>query len=411
MGVLEAVLAYKQNQEQIQRANAESIGQAFNVFNATRQQGLQNQMAQLQMRASLAEKGLIQDNSAPSGFRRDASLMNPADLFLQQGKMADAYKSLVDTGFISPSGGGQSPMGGIQMPQGMSSVGGVQMPQGNIGAAPISAPGAVSQSPMMVSGQTLNSLGVPTSTSVTNPSAKAAEAGATDMGKAQATANQDVVRDNTQLQSVGETLKNLNDLHAKLSDKGIAGTNYGDIAISSLAPIGTVAKLLGQNPTSIQNKVLSPDDQNMVGEFTAARNEGITRAIQPLQNQLGKDGSSRISESLMKLTQSEYGGLNDTHAMFQGKLAGTAKTLYRISQASQQYAQDLASGKVQKPSNPNEGAKEIYSRMGDLNDTQKTEMQSFVDNVTGKNEKSSSSPFSVGQIYNGEKITGVKRIK
>ena len=131
--------------------------------------------------------------------------------------------------------------------------------------------------------------------------------------------------------------------------------------------VGDIAALTGQKPADLQNRVMSPDNQNLIGQFQSGRNEGITRAIQPIQNQVDKTGSSRISESLMDMTKGEYGDLTDPQAEFDGKTLGTAKTLYRITLASQNYADQLKAQGIKLNSNdpnfnPDTIAQHIYQQ-------------------------------------------------
>lgn len=94
MGALEAVLQYRAQEQQKQQAQGEQIAQAFQIFQQARQQAQANQLAQLQMKANLAEKGLVIDSTSPSGFKRDTSLQDPSTQFLTLGKNAEAAKNL-----------------------------------------------------------------------------------------------------------------------------------------------------------------------------------------------------------------------------------------------------------------------------------------------------------------------------
>jgi len=189
----------------------------------------------------------------------------------------------------------------------------------------------------------------------------------TKMAGTQAQAQENIARDNSQMTSVFATLKNLHDIHGQLASQNLAGTHLGEVGMGAMPYVGDVAALTGQNPTNLQNKIISPENQSLIGQFQSGRNEGITRAIQPIQNQVDKTGSSRISDSLMHMTEGEYGELTDPQAEFDGKTLGTAKTLYRITLASQNYADQLKAQGIKLNSNdpnfnPDTIAQHIYNQ-------------------------------------------------
>lgn len=94
MGALEAVLQYRAQEQQKQQAQGEQVAQAFQIFQQARQQAQANQLAQLQMKANLAEKGLVIDPTSPSGFKIDTSLQDPLTQLLTAGKVGEAAKNL-----------------------------------------------------------------------------------------------------------------------------------------------------------------------------------------------------------------------------------------------------------------------------------------------------------------------------
>jgi hypothetical protein len=89
---LEAVLRFKENEQAQQKAQADSILQATQLFQTARQQALANQMAVKQFKAGLAEKGLRE--TAAGGFERDESLTDPLTNILNASKVAEAAKTL-----------------------------------------------------------------------------------------------------------------------------------------------------------------------------------------------------------------------------------------------------------------------------------------------------------------------------
>lgn len=302
--------------------------------------------------------------------------------------------------------GGQPSMmgGGISTPTNSNVNQSPSMPSmaGGFNANPLGNQfgGAQSQSPVVTSqSQTFSpfgEMGPKTTTSTANPQGEAIVAGNKEytgkMAGTQALSQENLVRDNTQMMSVFQTLKNLHDIHSALADKNLAGTHLGELGSASLPFVGDAAALFGQKASNLQNKVMLPEDQNLIGNFNSARNEGITRAIQPLQNQVDKTGSSRISESLLKMTEGEYGKLTDTTPAFAGKTLGTAKTLYRITLASQKYADDLAAkgvilGGTDKNFDADDIAKKIYDDANsiELTPAQNAQFNAYANKILGTN--------------------------
>lgn len=106
---LQAVLALKANEQAQEQQRAEQLNQGLQMLQQARQQAQQNQLQQLQLRAGLAEKGLVQDPNSPSGFRKDTSLMSSLDMLLQKGKAAEAAQTLGDRGLFNQITGNTAP--------------------------------------------------------------------------------------------------------------------------------------------------------------------------------------------------------------------------------------------------------------------------------------------------------------
>lgn len=91
---LQAVLQLRSDEAAREKQASAELTAGLEMLNTARQQATANQFAQLQMKASLAEKGLIIDPSSPSGFKKDDSLQDPLTKLLTAGKVAEAAKNL-----------------------------------------------------------------------------------------------------------------------------------------------------------------------------------------------------------------------------------------------------------------------------------------------------------------------------
>lgn len=240
-------------------------------------------------------------------------------------------------------------------------------------------------------------------TAIANANVDIPKSYATKMADSQALSQENLARDKTQMNAVMATLKNQRDLHVALDKKGLVGNYYGDMA-------DTILPLIGSLPfgKDMQNAIISPNDQQKIGQFVSGRNEGITRAIQPLQNQVDKTGSNRISDTLLGLTEKEYGDLPDTRAMYDGKTYGTAQTLYRITLASQQYADMLKKKGIQLDGesnnfDPKAIANQIYDTAKSIQftPTQQKEFDGYWKQISGgSGSLPTSSPQATSSNFN-----------
>lgn len=96
-------------------------------------------------------------------------------------------------------------------------------------------------------------------------------------------------------------------------------------------------------------------DVDSAGRFIASRNELITKMQPILSQQFGKDGSSRIMESLLQLAGKEIPDLNTPPAVARGQIAGTVRSMYRFLKGSQDYAKQLGIDTKQLANLPNSG--------------------------------------------------------
>lgn len=366
---LEAVLRLKEQETQAEQNRSDSLARAMELFQRARQQEQVNQLAQLQMKAGLAEKGLIIDPSSPNGFKRDTSLMSPLEQLIQNGQAADANNKII-------AGGGK----GVNL----FGTGGTQQIGGAIGQVigQPTAPMQPSSGQGVISDQTLNIAGVPISTKVDYPAADAAKAAATDMAKEQTAANTTASRDTAQFQMVAQGIKNLNELHKNLVNKGFAGDMYR----------GALSENLDKLPVEVQKKFpgLTTDVQKDIGKFVSGRNELLVKVQPILSQQFGQAGSVRIMESLVNLSKQEFGGLGTPRAQYEGQAEGTLGSLYRIKIASDKYLEELKKSGNPIPPNTPEGeaevARGISANMSDLSPEQEKQLRDIVSNTLGKKE-------------------------
>lgn len=224
--------------------------------------------------------------------------------------------------------------------------------------------------------------------SVTNIPAEAAVQGAKAYsGKAaenQAGATESETRDIQQLAMVKNAIKPLVDSYNTVYNGSVGGV----LPAAGDAYGSNVVKHADLIPRGMQNSIISPEIQKASGQFLANKNELVTKLQPLLSQQFGKEGSSRIMETLIKMSQQEIGDLSTPKEQFQGQITGTLSSLYRIAKASQAYAQDLAKSGQPSP-DPETAAKEIASRMSlqTLLGGEQKELQGMIDDVVGKQPK------------------------
>lgn len=201
----------------------------------------------------------------------------------------------------------------------------------------------------------------PPSMTFANPSGEAqvaaAKTGAEGMTTANTEANIGATKDTQQLGMIVNALKPLAESYEKVyNSKALGMPAAGDVYGSS------IVKHLDMIPRGAQSSVVNPDTQAAAGQFLANKNELVTKLQPMLSQQFGKDGSSRIMESLLNMSQNELGDLNTPRDQFHGQLTGTISSLYRIAKAAQAYKQDLQTS-GQQPPDPQTATSEIMRRM------------------------------------------------
>ena len=366
----------------------QNTGQAINSIGSYLAKQQDNvQQLQLQQASDLSKAHIMASQWMPAAVPTIENMMsqNPYARRAFPGQQPGQGQSLGQSGAIPTNGVNPNIMGSMLGAVGTTGYGtGMYQTPSTSNDTSSSNGGSTNMSPVVTSA-TIGGM-KPPEYQVINPVGEQVKAQATAQGEAnvapskeyatkmadtQALSQENIARDNTQMTSVFATLKNLHDIHSQLASQNLAGTHLGELEQEGMPYVGDVAALTDQKPADLQNNIMSPDNQNLIGQFQAGRNEGITRSIQPIQNQVDKTGASRISESLMDMTKGEYGDLTDSQATFDGKTLGTAKTLYRITLASQNYADQLKAQGIKLNSNdpnfnPDTIAQHIYNQAQEI---------------------------------------------
>ncbi len=263
------------------------------------------------------------------------------------------------------------------------------------GVLPVNADGTanagagVSQNPVFTSAKMGG--GKPPEYSVANPAGEAIVSGAKEyaskMSGEQAGAQAGTSKDIQQLGMITNALKPLVESYEKVYNSKVGGVlpAAGDVYGSS------VVKNADWLPRGIQSNVVNPDTQKAAGQFLANKNEIVTKLQPLLSQQFGKDGSSRIMESLLHMSQNEIGDLNTPRAQLHGQITGTVGSLYRFVKAAQAYKQDLQTS-GQQPPDPNTAASEIMRRMQaqTLQPAEQKELQGLIDDTLGNKPQAGS---------------------
>lgn len=108
MGILQEVLDYKRQQEAQRLADIGQISTAVQLFQQARQQAIQNNIAQMQVKAGLAGRGL--KIGTDGNIVRDPSLEeppSPLDELITKGKAAEAARTLGDRDLFNSIVGGK----------------------------------------------------------------------------------------------------------------------------------------------------------------------------------------------------------------------------------------------------------------------------------------------------------------
>ena len=218
--------------------------------------------------------------------------------------------------------------------------------------------------------------------------ASAAGSYGSKMGEEQATANTGSVRDDAQFNQMAQSLKNILDLHGKLSDKGLAGSGPNEAFTEGVYNnIPNLPFMGGMNP---QKNLTNPESQDQLGRFTSSRNENMIRFQPQLSQQYGQAGSIRIMDSLLNLAGGEIPSLATPHDQAVGNVQGTLRSLYVFKESTNAYAQHLQAIGAKMPQNPqdyiNGVAPYISQFKTALTPEDEKELGTLTNQVTGKNQ-------------------------
>lgn len=151
-------------------------------------------------------------------------------------------------------------------------------------------------------------------------------------------ATQSTSRDIAQFNMIGETLKGLTGYYDQAAKGGYAGdklkAGLGNIITEGYVPKGMYEDL-------IKSGKIDKSGIEGVSAFTAGRNELITKLQPMLSQQFGKEGTTRIMDSMLKMTNKEIGSLDQPRDAFVARSKATMKNMYRFIQGSADYASRL----------------------------------------------------------------------
>lgn len=372
-GIAQYLMQQQQARQGIQLKQAETLSNYQNIIQAStgqRNPNIDAMLAQNPYGRQMVPQGQPQPQQGQGG---QPSPMMGGGMF---GAMGTPSPSI-----SSPTMGGMGGQGSAPTMSG-SMGGGMFNPLNN--ASPIVTGQSQTFAPF-------GDMGPKTTTTTANPQAEAQVAGAKSYADKSAAAQQGAqeseTRDIQQLAMVKNAIKPLVDSYNQVQGSSIlgmpgAGDNYGSSIIENADKIPQLG--------GMQNRIVPPEVQKAAGQFLSNKNELVTKLQPLLSQQFGKEGSSRIMESLINMSQQEIGGLNTPKAQFQGQISGTLSSLYRIAKASQAYSQDLQQSGQPNP-DPNVATQEIAKRMSmqNLSPNEQKELGGMIDDVLGNNKLTS----------------------
>ena len=272
-----------------------------------------------------------------------------------------------------PMGGNPNMMGSMIGAPGTTSYGTGMLPQpsGGTGGAPSQTGGGVSMNPVST-GMTVTSGGLEPpkfSQSIVNPVGETVKAQATAQGEANvapgktysteqatniATAGKTAAADKSTLYTLGDALKKSYQNYNTINDAGWAGDDYKKYLLDNQDKFPSGIPGQGGSQFNYPSFLMPPDNvKQAYGNLTANRNESIIRQQPILSQTLQGTSSSRIQNSLVDMSKTEFGDVNDRKLAYQGATYGTADNAYRMWRASNMYGNELKSQGLKLPVDQN----------------------------------------------------------
>lgn len=341
---LEAVLSLKANQQAQEQQRSENLSQGLQMLAQAKQQAITNNMAQMQYKAGLAERGLVPDESTPSGFRFDASTMNPFQQILTGTKLQADAKTAGNKQIYDLAGKMLNSLPGQQQSIPQSSPIPTGSPIGQVigtpqSAAPLSSPVTSGQNSVMTpTGQTsqtdpITGLTTGTTTS-TNIPADVAKANAIELGREQVSGQKAVAVDKTLTDSLTQHMLGRSRSYATAFNGGMAG-GQGQVF---------AGQKLGQEPLlSGMENIYDPKAVTAASDFDSSTNGMVARAQQYFASQVGTGASStRLFTTVIDMLKQEFGTRKDSPVSLMGRNSGTTRTMYILGKAGQEYLDNLS---------------------------------------------------------------------
>lgn len=143
-------------------------------------------------------------------------------------------------------------------------------------------------------------------------------------------AQKSLARDSANVNMFAGVGRQLMDYYDDAYKNGLAGDRYRAGLGQAIVEGSVPRELSGMLPSS-----------KPVGQFNAISNEWMTRMTPVMQEQFGKDGGSRIMDSMLKMAAKEVPGLNQPRDAVQGQLAATVKNMMRFTFGTADYRSRL----------------------------------------------------------------------
>lgn len=212
-------------------------------------------------------------------------------------------------------------------------------------------------------------------------------------------AAQTTSRDIAQFNMLGDTLKGLTGYYDQASKGGFAGdklkAGFGNLITEGYLPKGVY-------DTVISNK--QKEGLKGVSAFVAGRNELITKLQPMLSQQFGKEGTTRIMDSMLKMTNKEIGSLDQPRDAFVARSKATMKNMYRFIKGSTDYASRLGID-ANKLANMNPGEVDNFVNSAITSTSLSAKDDKALEDYLSKMTEEQSSSNKVGKTKSGIRYT------